>query len=431
MQKTILILGAAYGGARAANLLANGLPKGWRVVIVDRNTHANHAYILPRLAVLPGHEHKAFIPINNIFQLPPGTEHPHLTLHAHVEAFNAKFITLSRAFPEHGITTTSLEYDYAIYALGSLLPDPLNLWGSSEFHGAKPESMDWLKEKQKVVKKAGSVLVVGGGALGVQFATDINALYPEKDITLLHSRRRLLPKFDEEMHYEILKTLETVGIDTILGERLDLASAKRKPPKLNEKGQRVVRTLSGREIAADLIMLCTGQRPHTDMLKDMDPLTVNPEDGLARVLKTMQLSIQPRSRDVEELEDQLDNTTLAESKSQPKESTEAPPTTPYPHIFVVGDCADAFGAIQAGHTAYYQTEVAARNILKLVRGEGEPLDDYTPSLPAIKVSLGITKGVYQSQGVVGVKYDGVEDMHAAVVWPSWGANADTDEDMRL
>ena len=28
--------------------------------------------------------------------------------------------------------------------------------------------------------------------------------------------------------------------------------------------------------------------------------------------------------------------------------------TPYPNIFVIGDAANAFGAIQAGHTAYYQ-----------------------------------------------------------------------------
>lgn len=136
-------------------------------------------------------------------------------------------------------------------------------------------------------------------------------------------------------------------------------------------------------------MLCTGQRPHTDMLKDMNPLTVNPEDGLARVLRTMQLCTWPRIRDVEELGNQFDNATLSKSKSQAKESTKAQPTTPYPHIFVVGDCADAFGAIQAGHTAYYQTEVAARNILTLVRGNAGPLEDYMPGLPGIKVSLGI------------------------------------------
>jgi hypothetical protein len=28
--------------------------------------------------------------------------------------------------------------------------------------------------------------------------------------------------------------------------------------------------------------------------------------------------------------------------------------TPYPHIFVIGDAADAFNALKAGHNAYYQ-----------------------------------------------------------------------------
>lgn len=37
------------------------------------------------------------------------------------------------------------------------------------------------------------------------------------------------------------------------------------------------------------------------------------------------------------------------------EGEEGEPTwTPYPHVFVIGDAADAFGAIQAGHNAYYQ-----------------------------------------------------------------------------
>ena len=43
-------------------------------------------------------------------------------------------------------------------------------------------------------------------------------------------------------------------IDTILGERLNLASAQQVPPKLNAKGQRVVTTVTGREVAADLIV---------------------------------------------------------------------------------------------------------------------------------------------------------------------------------
>ena len=45
------------------------------------------------------------------------------------------------------------------------------------------------------------------------------------------------------------------------------------------------------------------------------------------------------------------------------------------HVFVVGDAADAFGAINAGHNAFFQGEVAAQNILKLIKGEGEGAND--------------------------------------------------------
>ena len=40
----------------------------------------------------------------------------------------------------------------------------------------------------------------------------------------------------------------------ILGERLDLESTKPEKVKLNEHGQRVVRTVKGREVAADLLV---------------------------------------------------------------------------------------------------------------------------------------------------------------------------------
>lgn len=89
-------------------------------------------------------------------------------LHAHVTAITPKFVTLSQAFPEHGIDSPTLGYDYAIYALGSRLPEPLNLWGAASYHGTKPEAIDWLKAKQKTIEGAGSILVVGGGALGIR-----------------------------------------------------------------------------------------------------------------------------------------------------------------------------------------------------------------------------------------------------------------------
>lgn len=41
--------------------------------------------------------------------------------------------------------------------------------------------------------------------------------------------------------------------------------------------------------------------------------------------------------------------------------------TSHPNVFVIGDAADAFGAINAGHTAWDQATVAGQNILALIK----------------------------------------------------------------
>ena len=103
--------------------------------------------------------------------------------------------------------------------------------------------------------------------------------------------------------------------------------------------------------------------------------------------------------DLSSADDDDDNDTQSEISDIPAD--EPLPPTPYPHIFVVGDAADAFGAIKAGHTAYWQAEVAARNILRLAKHESCScmipgrerellvLERYEPGPPGIKVSLGI------------------------------------------
>ncbi|KAK0215436.1 hypothetical protein IW262DRAFT_1465042 [Armillaria fumosa] len=308
-------------GSRAAQILAAGIPKGWGILLIDRNSHAHHVYVLPRFSVLPGHEHKAFIPYHSVFQ-PPTDDH--LVLDATVLSLTTKSVTLSRSFPEHGIAT------------------------------------------------AAASSIRRGGA----------------------SRE----------------------IEVILNERLDMSSAD----KYNEAGQRVVRPLSRRDIATDLMDISSFTSPNTALLKGMDPNTVDVQTGIARVLKTLQLS------DLERDPDTLP-ATLAK-------------------VSLEGNAADAFGAIKAGHNAYFQVrsgfifpaidrrswiqgEVAARNVLRLINDSDEPLELYTPGPPVIKVSLGLTKGMYQVDGVIGVNNDGVEDLQAPAVWAYYGIKVEGEDEM--
>ncbi|KAG2106256.1 uncharacterized protein F5147DRAFT_701634 [Suillus discolor] len=485
--KTVVVLGGSYGGSRAVQVLAKGMPQGWRVVLVDRNSHMNHVYNFPRYAVLAGHEHKAFIPYNN-FPTSSLSDIPSCSSHVRVQATITSIdnhrITLSPNLPGSQQSDLDLDFDYAIYALGSHLPQPIDLWSHQKegivkssleppeiptYGGTKLEGISSLQERQKRVAAARFVLVVGGGALGIQFASDIAAVYPQKHVTLLHSRRRLLPKFDDAMHEEALQGLQELNVRVILGERLDFESLQCTSATQGSSEPRVVRTLSGQEISADLLLLCTGQTPNTGLLRDMDPRAVSPDTGLARVLRTMQLCVPPPSEShklqADDVLHYLEKLTLdaeeGSESSSPSSPTsthaDIPSTSPlsstdtlveshlcqktlYSNIFVVGDAADAFDAIKAGHTSYYQAEVAARNILRLISQDekvgiaagddlSSELEEYAPGPPAIKVTLGMTKSVYEVDGVVGTKTDGVEDLNVAIMWAARGMRNVSEEEM--
>ena len=276
----------------------------------------------------------------------------------------------------------------------------------------------------------------------------------------------------------------------------------------------LVKTVKGREIEADLVvcvlrqvfvklfvdwficllhaslnaqLLCTGQKPNTSLLHNMDSGTIDPKSGMVRVSRTMQiLTLRWKDTTLDECTLGICSTaetsptlcgtvppspvdTLAEldfalpAPMSPSACTHEmfveseadasydPHTFVYPHLFAIGDAADAFGACKAGHTAYYQGEVAARNVIKLIKGnagtpapifwgltlvpgEGErehgslgaeegsegdlELEEYVPGFPMIKVSLGLVSISSRSF----VKFiDPLDRRDRRTKWPaSWG-----------
>jgi NADH dehydrogenase FAD-containing subunit len=174
--------------------------------------------------------------------------------------------------------------------------------------------MRFLQEQQDVISRASSILIVGGGALGIQYATDIADLYPEKRVTLIHSRERLLPHFELDLHKAALRRLEELKVNVILGDRVILPEGHVFEGK--ELDHRIIKTQRGREVESDLQLFCTGQTPNTTLVRKFLPNAINKE-GLVKVKETMQINA---------------------------------PGHRVPHMFAVGDCIDGFGAIKAGHT---------------------------------------------------------------------------------
>ncbi|ORX40015.1 hypothetical protein BD324DRAFT_615943 [Kockovaella imperatae] len=514
--RTVVVLGASYGGARAARVLAQNLPEGWRLVVIDRNSHFNHVYVFPRYTILAKHAAKGFIPYTNLLDVPPATPtsakakdicgspsrpltppmSPQSALaslsstaipssasssssssdsegygHSFIQGSITSLTTRSVSFVRPNASTRrgssesiasirsnltygcfdgpeeTIHFDYCIYALGSGMPDPVNVWSEypvaprhiqehppSHGLGTKKGGIAWMQRQAEELKSANTVLIVGGGALGIQYATDLKDLYPHKNVTLLHSRTRLMPIYPVEMHIAIVERLATLGVNVVLGERVMTA-----PDHAEHYDGKVKHLLTdkGRQFDADLVLFCTGQKPHSQILAALSPSSISPTTGRIRVTPHLQVSPRPTRPVTSRANtlDRLSNITLrpVPPPSPPSSSGSARPSGEFAdvfeeeelgHIFAIGDCAET-SAIQAGHTAYWMGEVAARNILRLIRrdegGEEEELEVYKPGVPAIKVTLGLHHSVTSNHEGVSTSDKGAEDLQARLIWPSVGA----------
>lgn len=99
-------------------------------------------------------------------------------------------------------------------ATGSLQPVPAKAIATdSQEAGAE------LRKVQEAIQDAKRIAVVGGGAVGIEIASDIKSFFPHKDITLFHSKKQFLSTFGPRLHGYVLKAFEDLGVHVVCGER--------------------------------------------------------------------------------------------------------------------------------------------------------------------------------------------------------------------
>lgn len=158
--------------------------------------------IQPRFAIVPGQEHKAFIPYTGIF---PSTSS--LTQHAVVQARALSVLPQHVKLDREWQGSRQIPFDYLVVATGTRLVQPAGMR-----HDDKLSSVAYLQNHQNDVKKAKSILIAGGGAVGVQMATDLKEFYPEKEITVVQSRPQLMSGFHEGLHELVKERFDELGI---------------------------------------------------------------------------------------------------------------------------------------------------------------------------------------------------------------------------
>ncbi|KAH7161958.1 hypothetical protein B0J13DRAFT_632696 [Dactylonectria estremocensis] len=260
--RNVVVIGGSFAGSHVTQRLAHTLPSGYRVVLVEKNSHLHYAFGFPRNAVFSGREPRALIPYDDLVA--------------------ALSITASHINLADGI---QLNYDYLIVATGAAQPPPTRLQSTTRDTAiAEPRGY------QQRIHKAEQVAVVGAGAAGKELVTEIRAKYPAKKVSLVHSRDQLLPRFGPKLHSFVVDVLRGMDIEVILGERLVL------PAQAGKVIEEVQVTLSTGETKVwDLIIPCTGLQPNSGMLAPYMPKSIA-SNGEILVKPTLQVDRLPSSR---------------------------------------------------------------------------------------------------------------------------------------
>ncbi|KAJ8291484.1 Fe-regulated protein 8 [Rhodotorula toruloides] len=392
--KNIVVVGASYVGLAVATELSKVVGEEYRVVVVEKNSHFGHLFAYPRFAISPSHEHTAFIPFSTTSHsmLPP----PHTILHATA----LSLLPSSRILLDRPISLPSsppsneISYEALILVTGTKLSPPGTMPG-----GTKAEGVGYLRSSQGRLREAERVVILGGGAVGVQMATDLATLYPPplKHITLIQSRL-LMPRFHPALHDLVLRRLEELGVEVVLGTRAEVPEGGWEGVNESGKGGKV-RLTDGREVEADYVIHALGQTPNSSLLSTLSPSSILPT-GYIRV--TPSLLVCPSSA-----------SEAAELGGK---------------VFALGDVAES-GAPKAARPALEQARIVAGNVVKVLRGQGrESLETNTPTPAAIHLTLGFRESVifrnppqspageWEGEPTVLWKDDGREDMGIRGVW---------------
>ncbi|TGO50451.1 hypothetical protein BCON_0183g00140 [Botryotinia convoluta] len=371
--KNIVIIGGSFSGMQLARLLSTSIPTGYKVTLVEQNTHMHYCFAFPRLSVLSGHDYKAFIPYEGLLRRAPKGA---ISV-VHEKAINIHGDHIELASDE------KLSYEYLVIATGVSQPAPARLCATDNIGGEGE-----LRGYQKAIHASSRIAVIGGGAVGVELATDIKSFLPDKNVTLIHSRDRLLVRFGPQLHEVAYNRLQELGVKVYFNERPSLPDSKSFIPSETE-----VEFKNGQVETFDLVISCIGQSPNSSPLKPLLPDAIT-EDGFIRVEPTMQVK--------------------AENEN-------------YINILAIGDVAATDGPKMA-FAGMAQAEVACSNILSLIRGNQNTLQHYIPNFieGKTKLSLGKDRGVFfmENENDYLLKFSNHDtpDIDAKKVWKFFGAD---------
>jgi apoptosis-inducing factor 2 len=229
-KKKIVVIGGGFTGA----LCAKFLQEDFDLTLIDTKEYFEFTPGILRTIVIPSHAEKVQV--------------CHKTYLKKGKFIRSRVISIDK---DHvAIKGKKIYFDYLVIALGSRYNPPIKEQDVIITTRAKT-----LVEQSHKLHDAESILIIGGGLVGVEMAAEIKTKYPEKELTIVHSKKSLIDRNKKKSIKYASEFLEKRGVKIIYNERV-----------ISKKGKTYF-TDKGTEVKAQTSFVCTGITPNSKPLK--------------------------------------------------------------------------------------------------------------------------------------------------------------------
>lgn len=325
----VVVVGGGYGGAAVAKELDDELD----VVLVEPKDAFVHASATLRAVVDPAWQARVFYPYD------------YLLTRGRVVRDWVRLVSPGRVRLS---ATEEIPADVVVLATGTGYPFPAKF-----LENRTAVATARLERMRADLARCESVLLVGGGPVGVEFAGELTSAFPELGVTIVEREPDILMAGDylPEVRESVREQLSARGVRVLTGSPLGSLP----PFDVGRYQEFAVDTTAGERVEAQMWFRCYGARPTTQYL-DRELAAVLHHDGLLPV--TPQLSVVGHDR-----------------------------------IFAVGDITNVPEPKRAS-AAGAHAAVVAQNIRDLAAGR-TPSASYVPPLEQVVLPLGPDGGASQ------------------------------------
>jgi len=267
-KKNVVIVGGGYGGMElASQLLKLGIP----FTLIDPKEYFHHCVGALRCAVDPNFTNKTIINFGKSF----GNQF----VQGKVTAvdFENKKVTIDNRDDEQ------IEFTDIVFAVGSQGPFP-----GRTFVGSMSEVATQYQSLNEDIEKSETILIVGGGPVGVELAGEIGYKYnTSKKVVLVHPSEELVsPDFGNTFQTKIKSSLKNMKVTLVLGDRVENLGDL----TIGSHFKQTVKTQKGEAFDCDLLLKCTGNGPCTTLTKTVfDSSKFDEKSNLLKVNQFLQV----------------------------------------------------------------------------------------------------------------------------------------------